>query len=138
MEIGGKSSIPQIFPHFHNCGEGYSSHFTRGLNARPQGLFGARNWEEQPMHKFRAHVETDGEGSSWWCDDNFGFVAVASTLPELKLLINEWVEDEGIGEFELLMGVRRELGAAAAGRSRRYDISERIEETLANEAAPPH
>ncbi|WP_420432882.1 hypothetical protein [Candidatus Poriferisocius sp.] len=55
------------------------------------------------MHKFRIHVETDGEGSSWWCEDGLGFVAVASTLPELKSLISEWVEDEGIGEFDLLM-----------------------------------
>ena len=90
------------------------------------------------MHKFRVHVETDGEGSSWWCEDDFGFVAVASTLPELKSLINEWVEDEGIGEFDLLIDVRRTLGAAAAARSGRYDISERIEETLAKETAPPH
>lgn len=89
------------------------------------------------MHEFRIHVETDGEGSSWWCEDGLGFVAVASTLPELKALINEWVEDEGIGEFDLLMGARRTFGAAAAGRSGRYDISERIEETLANEATPP-
>lgn len=90
------------------------------------------------MHMFRVHVETDGEGSSWWCEDDFGFVAVANTLPELKALINEWVEDEGIGEFDLLIGARRTLGAAAAGQSGRYDISGRIEETLSNEAAPPH
>lgn len=90
------------------------------------------------MHKFRIHVETDGEGSSWWCEDGFGFVAVASTLPELKALINEWVEDEGIGGFDLLIGARRTLGAAAAGQSGGHDTSERIEETLSNEAAPPY
>ena len=90
------------------------------------------------MHKFNVYVETDGDGSSWWCEDDFGFVSVASTLPELKALISEWVEDEGIGEFDLLISARRNLGAAAAGQSGRYDISERIEETLANEAAPPY
>jgi len=55
------------------------------------------------MHKFRVHVETDEDGSSWWCEDGCGFVAVAGTLPELKSLIEEWVADEGLGEFELLM-----------------------------------
>ena len=55
------------------------------------------------MHRVRVHVETDGDGASWWCEDGFGFVAVASPLPELKSLINEWVDDEGIGEFDLLM-----------------------------------
>lgn len=33
------------------------------------------------MHRFRVYVETDGEGSSWWCEDGLGFVAVASNLP---------------------------------------------------------
>lgn len=55
------------------------------------------------MHQFQVHVEVDEEGSSWWCEDGFGFVAVAGTLLELKSLIEEWVEDEGLGEFELLM-----------------------------------
>ena len=55
------------------------------------------------MRQFQVHVETDSEGSSWWCEDGHGFVAVASTLPELKSLIEEWVSDEGLGEFELLM-----------------------------------
>ena len=55
------------------------------------------------MHRFRIYVETDEGGSSWWCEDGLGFVAVASTLPELRSLISEWVEDQGIGEFDLLM-----------------------------------
>jgi len=37
--------------------------------------------------------------------------------------------------IETHLGTRRHLGAAAAGRSGRNDISERIEEILANEAA---
>lgn len=55
------------------------------------------------MRQFQVHVESDEDGSSWWCEDGFAFVAVADTLPELKSLIEEWVEDEGLGEFELLM-----------------------------------
>ena len=55
------------------------------------------------MHEFRVHHEADEEGTSWWCEDGRGFVAVAGTLPQLKSLVDEWVEDEGIGEFELLM-----------------------------------
>ena len=64
------------------------------------------------MHKFRVRVEADQERSSWWCEDGFGFVAVASTLPELRSLISEWVEDQGIGEFDLLMP---SVSAEAAG-----------------------
>lgn len=64
------------------------------------------------MRQFQVHVEVDEDGSSWWCEDGIGFVAVAGNLPELKSLIEEWVEDEGLGEFELLMpGVQ----AGAAG-----------------------
>ena len=36
------------------------------------------------------------------------------------------------------LGAQRTLGAAAAGHSGRRDISERIEEILANEVAPSH
>ena len=38
--------------------------------------------------------------------------------------------------IESHLGPRRRLGAAAAGRSGRSDVSERIEEILAGEAAP--
>ena len=55
------------------------------------------------MHKFKVHVETDREGSSWWCEDGCGFVAVADTLPQLESLIHEWAEDEGIAEFTMVM-----------------------------------
>lgn len=38
--------------------------------------------------------------------------------------------------IETHLGARRTLDAAAAGRSGRTDVSERIEEILANEVAP--
>jgi len=40
--------------------------------------------------------------------------------------------------IELHLAPRRKLGAAAAGRSGRSDISERIEEILASEVSPSH
>ncbi len=40
--------------------------------------------------------------------------------------------------IELHLGPRRTLGAAAAGRSGRSDISERIEEILSNEVPQSH
>ncbi|MDE0603513.1 MAG: hypothetical protein OXI18_03830 [bacterium] len=55
------------------------------------------------MHEFRIHVETDSEGSSWWCEDGDGYIAVADTLPQLKSLIHEWAEFESIAEFALVM-----------------------------------
>ena len=59
--------------------------------------------EEQQIHKFRVRGEADREGSSWWGEDNCGFATVAGTLPQLKSLINEQVEEEWIGKCELLM-----------------------------------
>ena len=55
------------------------------------------------MHEFRVHFEADGKGSSWWCEDDCGFIAVADTLPQLESLVHEWAEDEGIAEFEMVM-----------------------------------
>lgn len=55
------------------------------------------------MHEFRIHVETDSEGSSWWCEDDHGYIAVADTLPQLESLIHEWAEFESIAEFTLVM-----------------------------------
>ena len=59
------------------------------------------------MHEFRIHLETDEDGSSWWCEDGYGFVAVADSMPELEALIREWVDDEGIGEFKMVMPDRQ-------------------------------
>lgn len=69
--------------------------------------------EGQQMHEFRIHIETDSEGSSWWSEDDDGFIAVADTLTQLKELICEWAKDEGIGNFEMVMP---DVQTEAAGR----------------------
>lgn len=55
------------------------------------------------MRQFRVHVESDEEGSSWWCEDDHGYIAVADILPQLESLIHEWVEFEGMAEFTMVM-----------------------------------